>query len=91
MESRGSSEVILSRDESSSAAQECKHAHGTLERLLGARTPQDGPYSLEVVNPTDGSKGKPKLCRHSTHVFNHSLATAVAPAVLPSVSYTYAV
>ena len=45
-----------------SIAQECKHAHGTLERLIGARTPQDGPYSLEVVNPTDGSKGESRLC-----------------------------
>ena len=43
-------------------AQECKHAHGTLERLTGTRTPQDGPYSLEVVNPTDGSKGESQLC-----------------------------
>ncbi len=44
-------------------AQECKHAHGTLERLTGTRTPQEGSYSLEIVNPADSSKGKSQLCR----------------------------
>lgn len=41
--------------------QECKHAHGTLERMIGTRMPLDGSYSLEVVNPTDGSKGQSEV------------------------------
>ena len=39
-------------------AQECKHAHGTLEGCIGTRMRQDGNYTLEVLNPNDGAKGE---------------------------------